>query len=259
MSRNWTPVASNRTYRTDPCISVYRNLNGYLNRLADEMWFAEYDHVVVLIDEADNYLGFKPVDANRPDAYQLSRGEDGELGADVTVKPALKKLGLEEECFPETQKLDLEETDDGIVAVDVTPLLEEAGLEGADESDDIAEEGIEDDGVEGFECDECEKTFSTETGRNIHYGQIHDDNTNELSEGIDEEMGIEESDPDDEDDVPDVEALVANGVGSVHELGEELGVTSDHARKIAMDQDVYSELTDTPDEEGGYGRVSGDV
>lgn len=45
--------------------------------------------------------------------------------------------------------------------------------------------------AEIFACDECDREFDTEVGRNIHYGHSHE-TSDQLSEDIDEELGLED-------------------------------------------------------------------
>lgn len=84
-----------------------------------------------------------------------------------------------------------------IIQSDLAHALYRFDLPSQGDGDD-AEAADEVDGPEAeHDCPDCDRAFDTERGLNIHRGQVHNGG-DELSEGIDEELGVEpvdDSDP----------------------------------------------------------------
>jgi hypothetical protein len=84
----------------------------------------------------------------------------------------------------------------------------DAGDDAADDSEPPADDKSSEEDAETFECIECGDEFDTERARKIHHGHVHD-TSDELSEDIDEELGIEDAEPADEN-----EDVAADGSGA---------------------------------------------
>jgi hypothetical protein len=247
------PFAANGTA---PELTIYTDGTGRLNAGADRA-LDEPDAVQFLANINEQMVGIAAADsADQLDTFSVTRGDSA--GGDVRPRKALERIGIGIETIDETAKIPLDQTGDMLVA-DCSDLLEDPAADtrtddsdramdgttsDADASDD--EEGGED-GLDLYECryNDCEFTSASEHGRNIHEGQVHDDEDGELED----HGGTEIPDP---EDVPSHETVreCADGVDTVQELADLLDVDVSEARFLARDADVYSDLRDNPPRPG---------
>lgn len=116
----------------DPQLTVYTNLNGYINAAADREWFADFDAMDIGFVVDEGLLVFRPGDDGR---YSLSREADKGQGADVHVTSAIKHA-WGDPGLKDTQKVPMREAGGHIVA-DVSGLVFD------DDADDRVQEAVE--------------------------------------------------------------------------------------------------------------------
>jgi hypothetical protein len=124
---------SQTAHRTDdPQLTIYTNLNGYINAAADRQYFEDYDDLDIGFVTDEYLLVLRPADDGR---YALSREDEKGKGADIHVTSAIKHAwgdpGLEE-----TQQVPIREAGGHIVA-DLSDLVGDDGDDASlDQSDD---------------------------------------------------------------------------------------------------------------------------
>lgn len=116
----------------------------------------------------------------------------------------------------------------------------------AEEDVDDAQEELDADDVDfqTFECDRCDYTSKSEKGVAIHAGQVHDDQTNELSEDIDEELGLVEGDGADDEPEEDPSFHECDACGK--SFSSESSLES-HRTQFHADDDTESDRTHDED------------
>jgi len=102
----------------DPQLTVYTNLNGYINAAADREWFADFDAMDIGFVVDEGLLVFRPDDDGR---YSLSREANKGQGADVHVTSAIKHA-WGDPGLKDTQKVPMREAGGHIVA-DLSELV----------------------------------------------------------------------------------------------------------------------------------------
>jgi hypothetical protein len=219
-------------------LTVYSNLNGYVNAVADRRWFEGCDQFDLGVVPDEDLIVFRSDDDGR---YRFCR--EGSAGADVSITAALKRhwpeLSLEE-----TARVPMRQRGDLVVA-DLAPLL--SGTESVsagshtegDKSTDAAGEE-EDDST--TVCPDCGNEFKNEGGLNIHLGQTDCWLGDEPTE--DAEPGHDDAAVPKPDDAPSLETVrdCAKQVDTLPELADLLDVTDGEARLLARQADVYDDL-----------------
>lgn len=227
---------------SDPELSVYSNLNGYLNSPADQEWFADVDRVEVGTVADEQLLVFRPAEDGR---YALSRENYDRFGADVHITPAIKDTWGDPH-LKETHYAPLHEQGDLIVAdlseivdadeTDETepangPAGEKVETEPAESGDSEDSDGPEDE----VECEDCGDSFKNERGLKIHQGRYDD---------------CGDTDEDDEVDGVAEVLQVIDDIETVQELATEIGETAGRARTLAKKAGCYGELQERPSRPG---------
>jgi hypothetical protein len=195
----WTRYDSDAPRYDDPQLTVYSNLNGYVNAAADHQWLSEHDWVDIHTDSERDLVAIEP-QSDEEGTLMLSR-ENGR-GADVSFKPALQHdLALDPDDIEETHHVPLEWDDEhGWAVADLSALRDgETGdhepTKGGRRGDDL------DTGARwcpcGFESD-------SERGISIHQARTHD-NADDY-EILTEPPADDEDGEDQEDDVDTNEA-----------------------------------------------------
>lgn len=132
---------ADRPQVNQPKLTIYSNLNGYLNAAADHQWFEDYDEVLFFVDADAMQLAIQPCEEGDGD-YQLSR-DDGR-GADIAIQYPLENgIGFDDDTLDETARVTLEWDDDREWAVaDVSTLAND--VQSATEQDSSASDDADD-------------------------------------------------------------------------------------------------------------------
>jgi hypothetical protein len=221
----------------EPQLTIYSNLNGYINACADETWFAEYEAVDLGVVPDENLLVFRGDDHGQ---FSLSRNAE-KNGADVSITATLKRHwpGLE---LDETTYVDLVERGNLVVA-DLSPLLPvDDDQSSQDPSTVDADDANDAEGDAAATCPDCGNEFKNEAGLNIHLGQTDcwlGDEPTESGESDHDDAAVP-----DPDDAPSLETVrdCAEQVDTLPELADLLDMTEGETRLLARQADVYGDL-----------------
>lgn len=239
----------------DPQLTLYRNLNGYLNAPADWQWFRDAAEVDVHVDPDRELIALEP----QPEGEgYLTLARENDYGADVSFKPPLEhELGFDTEMLDGSLHVPLEWDDEhGWLVVDLS------GLRDAGDAD---EQANEDDGTRW--CGKCGDDFVSARGVEIHDGKADghdgpadireeppdlDDSDESESDPVEDSNPTVEDDVDDETEVPDPEDThspetvrdVAASVDTLSELADKLELSFGEARLQARQAGVLTEVRD---------------
>jgi hypothetical protein len=154
----------------DPRLTVYSNLNGYINAAADRRWFEDYDELDIGFVADEGLLVLRPTEDGR---YSLSRESNKGQGADIHITSAIKHawgvLDIED-----TTRVPLHEEGGHIVA-DLSELLTEDDDQ-ADDEDKTA--GREDDQADDEDDPATEAAASNKAESELPGGDLQEYHTN---------------------------------------------------------------------------------
>jgi hypothetical protein len=260
---SWTRYDSDAPRYDDPLLTVYSNLNGYVNAAADYKWFDDYDWADIHTDAERDLLAIEP----QPDgegALKLSRRHG--LGADLSFKPPLEHdLGFDTGDLDETYHVPLEWDDEhGWAVADLSALRD--GDTGDHEPTNGGQRGDDADTDDRW-CS-CGHGPTSERGIRIHAGRTHDDDEDwEILDHPPEDSG----DSNDEEDLSDdlVDNLEADASGNIHDEhtviddgdgdaavpDPESAVSNDTVSEVAQQVETLSELADLLDTSTGEARL----
>ncbi|MDS0284709.1 hypothetical protein [Haloarcula onubensis] len=185
LPERFTVASSDRQRQSTPKMSVYSTGGGHLNAAAvRQLWDGDVEAFIIGSDPESCEIAFVEADPEHDRSYAFSSDENG-AGGDVTIAPALKELGIDKDDIEETQRFDLEQDGD-VVLADISALLEQTGDESVsdddveDDSEYVTEDEVQETVREGIE--EANRQANRRRGQPADEGQSSEGDESEKSE-----------------------------------------------------------------------------
>lgn len=136
---SWERHRTSQVHVDDPELTIYTNLNAYINLAADNRYCEGFEECLIHRDVDNARVAIEPVDDGD---YSLSRAKS-KRGIDVALRSALQAIGLDDDTLEESVKLPLTWSEDVGLVADVSDLLEQEQMTEDDDSPVASAEKVE--------------------------------------------------------------------------------------------------------------------